>query len=47
VNLPQFNGYFKSATMSQEEYPNDKKKKPVQNLHKGVQARSSTLDERS
>ena len=26
LNLPQFNGYFKSATMSLEEYPNETQK---------------------
>jgi hypothetical protein len=29
VNLPQFNGYFKSATMSLKEYPNDNQKKAL------------------
>jgi len=36
VNLPQFNGYFNSATMSPEEYPDDKEEKALQDLHKGV-----------
>jgi len=33
LNLPQFNGYFKSATMSHKEYPNHETKKTLYNLY--------------
>jgi hypothetical protein len=29
MNLPQFNGYFKSATMSLKEYPYDYQEKSI------------------
>lgn len=36
LNLPQFNGYFKLATMSPKEYPHGQQKKALQDVHPRV-----------
>jgi len=46
VNLPQFNGHFKSEAKPLEVVFYDAKSQTLENLHKRVQAGSSTPDVR-
>ena len=45
VKLPQFNGYFKLATMSPKEYLNDQQKKALQDIHLRVKIEAVRLME--